>query len=100
MFLRYNSNPSSPNGLWWNAVKIIISSEYNRYYTHIIFSLDFPSPQTIFSEKVLRYLTSVACDRSLNLVNLDEHISVRRDFLRHFNCDVTRSNDGLTGNLR
>ena len=99
--LWYNSNLSSLNGLWWNAVKTIISSKYNRFYKHVTFALlNFPCPQTIFFENVLRYLTSVACNRSLNLVIMDEYISVCRNFPRYFNCKGTRGNDGLTGSLR
>ena len=95
-FLWYNNNPSPLNGLCWNAVKFVISCKYNRFYKHVTSALlSFPSAQTIFFENVLRYLTSVACDRSLNLVIMDEHINVCRDFLRCLSCKLTRGNDGL-----
>ena len=101
VFLCYNSDPSSLKNLWWNAVKTIISSIYNRFNAHATFALlNFLPAPTIFFEKVLRLLISVVCDRYLNLVIRDEHVSVCRIFSRKFNFDVTRGNDELTERLR
>ena len=95
-----NSSPSSLLFLCWNAVKVITSSKYGKFFEHVFFALlNFPSPQSIFFGNVFRFLTSVACDRSLNLWNLDKHLSVCRKFLRYFNCKMTRGNDGLTESL-
>ena len=47
--LRFDSNPSSLDGLWWNVVKTVISPHCNRFHKHIAFALhNLLTPRKVF----------------------------------------------------